>query len=242
MRSSQEAPAPHEASSSLHRKRLDVVLGHLATLRVESALDLGCGSGELLEGLLALPRVRRIVGVDCSPLALQRARRRLAPYDSCDAGGRWSLRQGCVTVAPGDLVGFDAAALVETIEHLEPSRLSGLERSIFARLRPEHVMITTPNREYNALYGLAPGELRHPEHRFEWDRTRFEIWAAGVARRHGYDVTYESIGRPHARLGSPTQMALFRRFLAPGRNGSDGSGRLTCRRTASRFAPRRPGR
>lgn len=185
-------------------------MDHLRTGGVETVLDLGCGSGALLERLLAEPRLRRIVGVDRSPQALLTAAQRLASDDGA-VDPRLTLRQGSATAVDEDLVGFDAAVLVETLEHLEPEHLSRLERSVFTRLRPGLVLITTPNREYNALYGLAPGELRHPHHRFEWDRPRFERWAAGAARRNDYSVEFEGIGPAHAWLGSSTQMAVFRR-------------------------------
>lgn len=198
-----------EASTALHEARLDAVMDHLAVGGVATVLDLGCGSGALLERLLDVPRVRRVVGVDNSPGALLAAERRLASRDWA-RDERLSLRQGSITDVDGDLAGFDAAALVEAIEHVEPALLSGLERSIFGRLRPRRVLITTPNHECNVLYGLAPGELRHAHHHFEWDRARFERWATGVAGRNGYSVAFEGIGPAHAWFGCPTQMAVLR--------------------------------
>lgn len=194
-------------STALHDERLDAVAEHLLDGRTDLLLDLGCGSGALIELLLLECRVRRVVGVDSSPFALYAARRRL---DTPRNNGRWTLREGSITDAQKDLPTVDAVSLVETIEHLKPSHLSRLERAVFA-LHPELVVVTTPNREYNPLYGLAPGEFRHPHHRFEWDRRHFEAWVAGVAVRNGYDVQFEGIGPAHAWYGTPTQMAIFRR-------------------------------
>jgi len=199
-----------EGSTPLHERRLDAVIDHLLINRVETVLDLGCGSGALLERFLSVPGLRRIVGVDRSPHALLAAEQRLTSAERA-WDERLSLRQGSVTAIDQDLRGFDAAVLVETIEHLEPALLSGLERSVFRGLSPRLVVITTPNHEYNVLYGLAPGEYRHPHHRFEWDRPRFEGWARGVGDRNQYDLTFEGIGPAHAWLGSSTQMAVFRR-------------------------------
>lgn len=204
-----------ERTTPLHEERLDAVLDHLRTRRVETVLDLGCGSGALLERLLSEPALRRIVGVDRSSRALLTAERRLTGHDGT-RDERLSLRHGSVTADHHDLAGFDAAVLIETIEHLDPGHLSGLERSLFTRLRPAHVVITTPNHEYNALYGLEPGEYRHPHHRFEWDRAHFERWATGIAARNRYTVAFEGIGPAHAWLGSSTQMALFRRGTGSG--------------------------
>ena len=52
-------------------------------------------------------------------------------------------------------------------------------------LLPAHVVLTTPNRDYNANYGLPDGTWRHSDHRFEWTRAEFAAWAEGVAARCG---------------------------------------------------------
>lgn len=197
-------------STALHDERLDAVAEHLIGGGTDLLVDLGCGSGALLERLLLEPAVRRVVGVDSSAYALHAARQRL---DTPANSGRWTLREGSITDAQQDLPAVDGVALVETIEHLNPSHLSRLEGAVFG-LRPGQVVVTTPNREYNTLFGLDAGEFRHPHHRFEWDRRRFEAWAAGMAARQGYAVTFEGIGPAHALHGTPTQMAIFRRPAA----------------------------
>jgi small RNA 2'-O-methyltransferase len=198
-------------------------MDQLRTGDVETVVDLGCGSGALLQRLLREPHLRRIVGVDSSPHALHTAEQRLTSADG-SRDERLSLRQGSVMSVDRDLSGFDAVVLVETIEHLEPAHLSRLEDCVFGRLMPGRVLITTPNREYNALHGLAPGEYRHPHHRFEWDRSRFERWATGVARRNSYNVNFVGIGPGNAWFGSSTQMAVFRRSPGESQIGIGGSG------------------
>jgi hypothetical protein len=136
---------------------------------------------------------------------------------------RVALRQGTVTDADEDLVGFDAAALVETIEHVDPAHLSRLEHSLFSRLRPGRVVITTPNREYNRLYGMKPGEMRHPDHRFEWDREsssggpRAPLTATGTksASRASDRRTHRSAARRRWR-SSDESRDEFRREYAGG--------------------------
>ncbi|CAN5649874.1 hypothetical protein BH23GEM9_BH23GEM9_33060 [soil metagenome] len=175
--------------------------------------DLGCGSGSLLERLAAEPQFRRIVGVDSSARALLVAEQRLTSADG-SLDPRLSLRQGSLTAVHADLEGLDAVAMVETIEHLDPSHLGLLERSVFGRMRPSLVIITTPNREYNTLHGLKEGEYRHRDHRFEWDRKKFEAWATGVAGRSQYTVSFDGVGPANRWFGSSTQMATFRRIVA----------------------------
>ncbi|MFP3873359.1 MAG: hypothetical protein ACLFV1_02795 [Thiohalophilus sp.] len=107
---------------------------------------------------------------------------------------------------------YDAAAMVETIEHLKPAALSAAEQMVFAQLRPRVVYLTTPNREYNPLFGLHPGEFREADHEFERDRARFRHWSQGVARRNGYRVTLGGIGEDDPYFGQPTQTAWFTRL------------------------------
>jgi hypothetical protein len=98
------------------------------------------------------------------------------------------------------------------IEHVEPSRLPALERAIFEFARPEHVVVTTPNAEYNVRFEALPaGRFRHRDHRFEWTRREFEAWTDRVAARFGYLVRRLPVGAEDAEVGAPTQMAVFDR-------------------------------
>jgi 3' terminal RNA ribose 2'-O-methyltransferase Hen1 len=198
-----------ETSTALHEERLTAVTRVLLESGVRTVLDLGCGSGALLQRLVAEEQFTAIIGVDTSPRALLLAERLLASEFSAERG-RLSLRCISFTDAAPELEGFDAAALVETIEHVPPAHLSQVERAVFSELRPSTVVITTPNHEYNVLYGLAAGEFRHPDHQFEWKRPRFQAWAGGVAERNGYRATFGGVGPSHPWLGSPTQMGVFR--------------------------------
>ncbi len=195
----------------LNDLRLETVVEALVKSGARRVVDLGCGEGKLLQRLLKQRQFERIVGVDVSPRALEIAARRLrldelAPRQK----ERLQLLQGALTYRDKRLAGFDAAALVEVIEHLDPPRLEALEQSVFGAAKPRTVIVTTPNREYNARFeGLADGKLRHRDHRFEWTRDEFRAWADAVAGRHGYDVRFAPIGEEDAALGAPTQMAVF---------------------------------
>lgn len=194
----------------LQEERLDAVLRHLLTRGVNSVLDLGCGGGDLLLRLAATPQIRRLVGMDLSMEALAEARSRLSLAGLGDLP-HLELVQGSFTDRNAQLAGFDAAALVETIEHIDPCRLSAMEDTVFACYRPKFVLVTTPNREYNALFGMRPGEMRHPGHWFEWGRAKFRQWSHGVAQRNGYTAILIDIGESDPELGPPTQMAVFSR-------------------------------
>jgi 3' terminal RNA ribose 2'-O-methyltransferase Hen1 len=193
---------------SLDDDRHAVVLAALLAAGARSVLDLGCGSGLLLARMLRHPQFTRIVGVERSASALAHARTLCQMEDK--AHDRLTLIHGSFTDRNGQLADFDAAVMVETIEHVDPRRLSIVESAVFGCYRPRLVLVTTPNAEYNALYGMGPNDMRDPDHRFEWSRSRFRAWARGVAVRCGYRVRLGGIGEVHSTLGHETQVAHFR--------------------------------
>lgn len=203
--------APAGASRTLlHEDRLDTVIRVLRESGAGRVLDLGCGAGALLRRLLLEPQFTEIVGVDSSAEALRVAGESLEGSAECPVD-RVSLVHGSVTDADPRLAGFEAAAMVEVIEHVPPRQLSLVERTVFAAWRPALVVLTTPNQEYNVMYRLEEGGRRHPDHRFECCRMKFPAWAGGVADRNGYALECVDIRPAHPLLGSPTQMGVFRR-------------------------------
>lgn len=195
--------------AALHEARIDTVLAALRRRGARRVLDLGCGPGPLLERLLELSDLEAIVAVDISAAAIEALKARFA--------GRPGLHLVHASFTEPDprWRGFDAAVLLETLEHLDPAELSRLERTLFGLHRPELVLITTPNAECNPLLGVPPHRFRHPGHRFEWSRARFERWAGGVAQRNGYAVSFGGVGPDHPTFGAPTQLAEFRRRAHP---------------------------
>jgi len=202
-----------ERTVSLAQQRMEAVVDALRRNAVRRVVDIGCGEGRLLRQLLRDRTFERIVGMDVSIAALERANARLRLDELSDrARARIELLQGSLTYRDARLEGFDGACLVEVIEHVDPSRLEALEHVVFAAARPECVVVTTPNVEYNVRFETLPaGTLRHRDHRFEWTRAQFEAWAKGVAERHGYEVEHSPIGPVDPEVGPPTQMGVFSR-------------------------------
>ena len=196
--------------TALHQQRLAVVRDALLASGAVRVMDLGCGSGALLSLLLAEARFEKILAMDASAEALQVVRSELLSADPINAS-RVELMHGSWTEPHRRCTGYQAAALVETIEHLDPRDLSRMELTVFDRYQLDTIVVTTPNGEYNTVLGMAPGQMRDPDHRFEWPRARFRKWCRGIAGRHGYQVRFVGIGDEDAEFGPPTQMAVFGR-------------------------------
>jgi len=202
-----------EQAFNLNRERLQTVLTTLLASGAETLLDLGCGTGKLMRLLLKEGHFKRIVGLDVSARYLQVAHERLH-LDTLPEiqRNRVDLILGSLVYRDKRLEGFDAAVVIEVIEHLPPERLRTFEQVVFGCARPGMVIVTTPNREYNPFWeGMEPGDLRHKDHRFEWTRREFRAWAETLGKTHGYGATFQSVGQPHHQLGAPTQICLFTR-------------------------------
>ena len=200
-----------ETPLSLYDQRLGTVLAALRAAGAKRVLDLGCGEGKLIRELLTEKQFEEIVGLDVSIRSLEVARRRLKmerlPARQAE---RVKLLHGSLMYRDRRLEGFDAAAVVEVVEHLDAPRLSAFERVLFEFARPRTVVLTTPNREFNVKWEtLGAGRFRHPDHRFEWTRQEFQDWATGIAARFGYMVRFVAVGPEDEKVGAPTQMAIF---------------------------------
>jgi 3' terminal RNA ribose 2'-O-methyltransferase Hen1 len=211
--SKDEQEASIERPISLNERRLDAVFNALKASGAARVLDLGCGEGRLLRRLLADRQFSEIVGLDVASRTLDLAESHLKLERlAAKQQERIRLLHGSLMYRDARLHGFDAAAVVEVVEHLDPPRLRAFERVLFESARPATIVLTTPNAEYNVMWPSLPaGRFRHQDHRFEWTRAEFQTWAADVASRYEYVVTLLPVGDEHEGVGAPTQMAVFTR-------------------------------
>ncbi len=208
-----EEEAAVEKPMSLKQQRLNAVDAALKENGAKRVIDLGCGQGTLLRMLLKDSFFEQITGVDVSYRALEVAQERLDRLHlPSNQSNRLQLIQGALTYQDKRFTGYDAATVIEVIEHLDLPRLAAFERVLFEFAQPKTVVVTTPNIEYNVKFeNLPAGKLRHRDHRFEWTRQEFQTWAKQVAEGFGYMVQFQPIGVEDPEVGSPTQMGVFNR-------------------------------
>ncbi|WP_027803466.1 methyltransferase domain-containing protein [Paraburkholderia dilworthii] len=197
---------------SLNDLRYESVLGILHDHAPRRVLDLGCGPGRLIQRIAELPSVDRITGVDASSTVLGVARRRLAPLMHADQRPAVKLILALATNPDPRFLGHDAVVAIEMIEHLDPARLNAFGRILFDYLRPPLIVITTPNREYNARWGNEG--VRDRDHKFEWTRAQFQSWIADADRNSVYRHAFDDIGTPIAGAGGPTQRVVCARRVS----------------------------
>jgi predicted kinase len=168
----------------LNDRRMERVVQVLREAGARSVLDLGCGAGRLIRELLGERQFERIVGVDASTRDLEMAHDRLRldrlPERQRE---RVTLLQGALTYRDKRLAGFDAAAVVRGVEHIDPPLLDaagGLSgrRGEDDRADDAERRIQRPLRALHA--GAAPQRSS-----LQWTRAEFEAWAGAVAERFG---------------------------------------------------------
>jgi 3' terminal RNA ribose 2'-O-methyltransferase Hen1 len=196
-----------EKPISLAEQRMGAVMAALRSVGAKRVLDLGCGEGRVLRELLKDKTFAEIVGLDVSHRVLEIAAQRLH-LDNLPIMQKERIRllHGSLTYRDARLAGYDAATVVEVIEHQDAPRLAAFERVLFEFAHPQTVVVTTPNVKFETL---PAGKMRHKDHRFEWTRAEFQSWATTVATRFGYSVRFLPVGPEDALVGSPTQMGIF---------------------------------
>ena len=116
---------------------IHLALDQLAAIRFESLIDIGCGDGRFLHEVSRRFPDRRLLGIDASQRAilLARAMNQDIDYRVADITRDVPPRQ------------FDAATMIEVIEHIEPGNLPDFIRAAAATLVEGGTMLlTVPHR------------------------------------------------------------------------------------------------
>lgn len=193
----------------LDTARHDTVIQAVLDSNAKTVLDLGCGEGKYVVRLAEEPQIVHITGADVAVKILGAANARvekLPPFQR----DKVDFIQASALCRDRRFEGYNCCLLIEVIEHIDVERLPVLERVVFEYARPKTVVVTTPNAKYNSNYKFLPdGEMRHADHRFEWNREEFSKWCDRICEKYGYKVNITGIGNEDERLGAPTQMGVF---------------------------------
>lgn len=93
---------------------------------------------------------------------------------------------------------------------------------------PKILIISTPNYEYNVILQNStpqtqeddsedknptkPCKFRNFDHKFEWTREQFRIWASALSEKYNYSVEFSGVGGVEGvEPGFASQIAVFRR-------------------------------
>jgi len=227
---------PQEEASYLAvwEERRNRVIGILKKHHCRHILDMGCGEGRLFQAMKFMPEFKRLVGIDIDINEIKKSFERVAPITYHIFSESPPEEPLEVAIYCGDLTlpypsllreRSDAITLVEVIEHLPPDVLKRLPNVLFGFYRPEVIIISTPNKEYNkCIKGFDLNTFRHWDHKFEWTRKEFQKWCETQLKEfEGYEVTYQTVGRVHRsaeedffsveKYGRCTQIAMFRKLL-----------------------------
>ena len=206
-----EAAEEQEVRTPLNTMRMEAVRDAVLKSGASTVIDLGCGECRLTSLLLNEPQIKAVTACDVSVRELEKAAQklhldRMPTYRK----NKLTLMQASLTYVDKRFSGFDCACVIEVIEHIEPMRIPAFERVVFEYAKPRTVILTTPNREYNANYAhMEENALRHGDHRFEWTRAEFAAWTQHICEKFGYVCEISGIGTEDEKTGFPTQMGVF---------------------------------
>ena len=201
-----------EKPISLNEQRLGAVVASLRASGAKRVLDLGCGEGKLLRELLKDKQFEEIVGLDVSIRTLEMAQRRLK-VDRLPTmqANRLKLIHGSLMYRDKRLEGFDAAAVVEVVEHLDPPRLSAFERVLFEFARPTDGRADDAEpgvqRDLGNASSRAVSASRPP---LRVDPQEFQGWATGHCRAVWLCGAISRVGTDTPRRGSLTRMGVLK--------------------------------
>ncbi|EAR91161.3 small RNA 2'-O-methyltransferase (macronuclear) [Tetrahymena thermophila SB210] len=181
-------------------KRHQYVATKLSALNCKRVLDMGTNTCKLIQRLSRSLQFTQIDGLDIDGQLLETQGIQNAKPDLIQ-NQYASMRdhQLVVNLYQGSALNkiqhlkdqqYDAVILVELIEHLQVEDVFLIEQNLFGFLRPQFVIVTTPNSDFNVYFNFKEqGVLfRDKDHKFEWSQNQFQIWAQKVCQNYGYKV------------------------------------------------------
>uniref|UniRef100_A0A7I4YBZ9 Small RNA 2'-O-methyltransferase n=1 Tax=Haemonchus contortus TaxID=6289 RepID=A0A7I4YBZ9_HAECO len=195
--------------------------------KIRKLAVLGCGSMSLERFLVALMGsmgIERVVSVDIDENELAKGLKLLNLAETqnenviCNSNSLPVL----LDVYKGDILEYDerlagagCVCSTEVIEHIPKEDAARYVRSVLLNIRPQLFIISTPNHEYNEVFGMAQGQFRHADHKFEFTRQQFKNWLFEILSDfltdYEYTVKYVGNVQGYNRFGGATQFGIIRR-------------------------------
>ncbi|MEH7130630.1 methyltransferase domain-containing protein [Neobacillus drentensis] len=195
----------------LNDHRYEAIIKYVKALPKKGTIvDIGAGEGKLSVQLGFIEGVQEILSVEPSNKARLRAMERFEQAKEKRGCVEPKSFAGSLFYYDERLLNKDVMVLCEVIEHIDEYRLASVFETIFKDYRPEVLIVTTPNKEYNVVYEMDVA-MRHHDHRFEWTRAELRQKVDAWSKLYPYQVSYLGIGEENQLYGHPTQMVIFRR-------------------------------
>jgi len=190
-----------------HAVRHEMAINEFKLRKINSLLDLGCRNGSFLFNCACNLSKIPLYGIDIDETNIQIAKTtKVNDYDNLDINFLTADILKNITIKD-----FEAVSLIEVIEHLTFSELEILFDNIFENINPKFLLITTPNRDYNAYLELNLNSFRHKDHKFEMSKDEFVIACDTLSVKFNCVVEVKPIGIIKENGASISQMAVFER-------------------------------
>ena len=150
-------------------------------------IDIGSGVGEYCK--LFSQDVPYIVAVERDPEVYDKLTHKMKYYNNVD----------CIKLIE-DLefeIGVETqnVLLTEVIEHNDLDEATELITHVLSTIQPKEFLITTPNKDFNHVYGLSKNEFRHDDHKWEMNLLEFKNYINSIVSQfEHYSVEFYNIG------------------------------------------------
>lgn len=206
---SKEKQAPLTKKKSLNQWRYEKIIETVKGLPHNSRIvDMGAGEGKLTAQLGFIRGIEELVAVEPSEREQLKAKKRIEALVGKPDFLLPTFKWGSLFYYDSELEKKDIFILCEVIEHIDENRLGKIFDTIFTKYKPYHVIVTTPNQDYNAVYDMNEAK-RHSDHRFEWTQQQFKEWTKYWESHANYKAQIDGIGEYVEGYGYPTQMVIF---------------------------------
>lgn len=148
-------------------QRFEKVLDIISNYNIRSIIEFGCGDGKFIPYIKSIHNLMRIAVIDKDKNKIHKIKKANEDIECyCTSFLEYSK----------DFNGFDCIVAIEVIEHLSSDEIQSFIEIVFGKLKPQLVILTTPNIEYNVNYPVLYNGLRHNTHLFEFSPFELSNW------------------------------------------------------------------